>query len=70
MEDSVIINVQQEGTPNHKSPLKPIDVLRIEVDKLTVELTSVKNDIKILMDHINYKDKTQTQLYTQKGWFW
>ena len=61
---------KQESTPNHKTPLKPIDVLGIKVDKLTVELSSVKHDIKILMDHINYKNKSQSELYTQKGWFW
>jgi hypothetical protein len=68
MEDSVIISaIQEQGNgANHQSPLKPIDLLTVKIDKLTLELEAVKRDIKIILDHINYKDK-QSQ---PKGWFY
>jgi hypothetical protein len=69
MEDSVIISAiqEQEKGPNHESPLKPIDLLTVKIDKLTLELEAVKRDIKIILDHINYKDK---QSQPSKGWWY
>lgn len=69
MEDSVIISaIQEQGNgPNHQSPIKPIDRLNVKVDKLTLEVEAVKRDIKIILDHINYKDK---QSQPSKGWFY
>jgi hypothetical protein len=50
----------------HQSPLKPIDMLNVKIDKLSLEIESIKRDMKIILDHINYKDK-QSQ---PKGWFY
>ena len=71
MEDTVVIDAikNEASRPNHKIPLKPIDVVKAEVDKLHTDIKSIKADIQIILDHINYKDK-QTQIATQKGWFW
>ena len=69
MEDSVIIEAikeqQKENGPNHKSPLKPIDELKIKIDKLQLDITSMKNDMRIIIDNINHQDQQQS-----KGYWW
>jgi len=60
--------MKEEGA-NHKSPLKPIDELNIKVDKLSLQVSSLKNDIRIILDTIKPKN-TQTEIATQKGWLW
>ncbi len=81
MEDTNIINAVKDAKkdkyvildnnrePNHTSPMKPIDEVNRKVDALTVEIRSLKKDIKIILDTIKSK-KTQTEYYTEKGWFW
>ena len=34
MEDTIIIEVTDASKPNHKVPLRPIDVLKIELDQM------------------------------------
>ena len=65
MEDTIIIEVTDASKPNHKVPLRPIDVLKIELDKLNLEVNSMKNEIKML----KVKVKSEKDLYTEKGWF-
>ena len=70
MEDSVIISAIKEqqneaSRPNHKSPLKPIDELKIKIDKLQLDITSMKNDMRIIIDNINHQDQQQS-----KGWWY
>jgi len=69
MEDTVIINAMKEEGANHKSPLKPIDELNIKVDKLSLQVSSLKNDIRIILDTIKPKN-TQTEIATKNGWLW
>ena len=69
MEDTVIINALNEQGANHKSPLKPIDELNIKVDKLSLEVRSLKNDLRIILDTIKPKI-TQTEIATHTRWFW
>ena len=66
MEDTIIIEVTDASKPNHKVPLRPIDVLKIELDKLNLEVNSMKNEIKML----KVKVKSEKDLYTEKGWLW
>ena len=70
MEDTVIIDAlkNEASRPNHKSPLKPIDIMKAEVDKLHLDIKSIKADIQIILDHINYKEKAKQE--ASKGWFW
>ena len=69
MEDSVIISAiqEQKNGANHEIPLKPIDRLNVKVDKLNLEIETLKRDVKIILDHINYKDK---QSQPSKGWWY
>ncbi len=67
MEDTIIIEAikEEKKKPNHKSPLKPIDDLKIKVDKLQVDISSMKNDMRIIMDAINHQNQQNT-----KGWWY
>jgi len=67
MEDSVIIEAINEEAkkPNHKLPLKPIDDLKIKVDKLQLDITSMKNDMRIIMDAVNHQNQQSA-----KGYWW
>lgn len=56
---------QKEKGPNHESPLKPIDILSVKVDKLSVEIGSIKRDMKIIIDNINHQQQQQNKGY----WF-
>ncbi len=67
MEDTIII--EDARNPNHKIPLKPIDEVNRKVDALTFEVRSLKREIRIILDTVKSK-KTETELYTEKGWFW
>jgi hypothetical protein len=66
MEDTVIIEAlkEQEKGPNHKSPLKPIDQMRVKVDRLQLDVDCIKRDISIILDHINHQTDQQS-----KGWW-
>jgi len=70
MEDAVIIDAIKDevSRPNHKSPLKPIDIMKAKVDKLHLDIKSIKADIQIILDHLNYKDKAKQE--ASKSWFW
>jgi hypothetical protein len=69
MEDSIIISAikeeQKETGPNHKSPLKPVQEVQVKVDKLQVDIESIKRDINIILDHINHQDRQRS-----KGWWY
>ena len=67
MEDIVVISAikEEQKKPNHKSPLKPIDELKIKVDKIQLDVTSMKNDMRIIIDNINYQNQQNTKGY----WF-
>ena len=67
MEDSVIIEALKEHKvkPNHKSPLKPIDEIKIHVDKISVDVQSIKQDLRIIMDAINHQEAQAS-----KGWWY
>ena len=67
MEDYNIISAiqEQEKGPNHQSPIKPIDRLIIKVDKLSIEVSSIKRDMKIIIDNINHQQNQQ-----QRGWWY
>ena len=67
MEDTIIIEAIKEeaSRPNHKLPLKPIDDLKIKVDKLQLDVTSMKNDMRIIMDAVNHQNLQSTKGY----WF-
>ena len=67
MEDSVIIEAIKEeaSRPNHKLPLKPIDDLKIKVDKLQLDVSSMKNDLRIIMDAVNHQNQQSA-----KGYWW
>jgi len=45
--------------------LKPIDELKIKIDKLQLDITSMKNDMRIIIDNINHQDQQQS-----KGWWY
>jgi hypothetical protein len=51
MEDIIIISAikEQEKGPNHKSPLKPIDQMRVKIDKLQLDVDCIKRDIRIIL---------------------
>ena len=70
MEDSVIIEAIKEGAsrPNHKSPLKPIDDVNRKLDKLTLDVKSLRREIRIILDAVKPQN-TQTEIEIQKGWF-
>ena len=68
MEDFHIISAIKEEKkkgPNHESPIKPIDKLIIKVDKLSIEVSSIKRDMKIIIDNINHQQNQQ-----QRGWWY
>jgi hypothetical protein len=67
MEDIVVISAIKEDQkkPNHKLPLKPIDELKIKVDKIQLDVSSMKNDMRIIIDNINYQNQQNTKGY----WF-
>ena len=67
MEDIIIISAikEQEKGPNHKSPLKPIDQMRVKIDKLQLDVDCMKRDIRIILDHINHQ-----QEQVKKGYWW
>jgi hypothetical protein len=70
MEDSVIISAiqekqQEEKGAGHESPLKPIEKLNVKIDKLSLEVSSIKRDMKIIIDNINHQQKQQERGY----WF-
>ena len=67
MEDIIIISAikEQEKGPNHKSPLKPIDQIQVKIDKLQLDVSSMKRDIRIIIDAVNYQEKQQS-----KGWWY
>jgi hypothetical protein len=70
MEDTVIISgIKEEekeaSRPNHLSPLKPIQEIQLKVDKLQIDMESVKRDIRIIMDSVNHQQQQQS-----KGWWW
>lgn len=69
MEDTVVIDAikNEASRPNHKIPIKPIDMVKAEVDKLHTDIKSIKADIQIILDHINYKEKKHEE---SKSWFW
>jgi len=69
MEDTVVIDAikNEASRPNHKVPLKPIDVVKAEVDKLHTDIKSIKADIQIILDHLNYKEKAKQE--ASKSWF-
>ena len=67
MEDSVIISaIKEEDDKLDNTPLKPIDKLKVKVDRLELEVGSLKNDVKIILDHLNYKEKQKQQT----NWWW
>lgn len=66
MEDSIIIStIKEEKEILDNTPLKPIQKLQVKIDRLEIEVGSLKNDIKILLDHLNYKEKQK-----QSSWWW
>ena len=67
MEDTIIIEAIKEeaSRPNHKLPLKPIDDLKRKVDKLQLDVTSMKNDLRIIMDAVNHQNQQNA-----KGYWW
>ena len=70
MEDYNIISAiqekqQNEKGANHQSPLKPIDILNVKIDKLSIEVSSIKRDVKIIIDNINHQQQQQN-----KGWWY
>jgi len=70
MEDYNIISAIKEKQQNekgagHESPLKPIDRLIVKVDKLSLEVTSIKRDMRIIIDNINHQENQQN-----KGWWY
>jgi hypothetical protein len=71
MEDIVIISSikeqekKTESSPNHKSPLKPIQEIQVKIDKLQLDVSSMKRDISIILDHINYQEKQKA-----RGWWY
>jgi hypothetical protein len=71
MEDIVIISSikeqekKTESSPNHKSPLKPIDQMRVKIDKLQLDVDCIKRDIRIIMDAVNHQ-----QEQVKKGYWW
>jgi|DEB0MinimDraft_10_1074344.scaffolds.fasta_scaffold202202_2 hypothetical protein len=68
MEDFHIISAikeQKEKGVGHQSPLKPIEKLNVKIDKLSLEVGSIKRDIKIIIDNINHQQNQQ-----QKGWWY
>lgn len=66
MEDSVIIEALKDKVkPNHKSPLKPIDEIKIQVDKISVDVQSIKQDLRIIMDAINHQQASKPA-----GWWY
>lgn len=71
MEDSVIIEAikGEASRPNHQSPIKPIDDVNRKLDALTLEVASLKKEIRIILDTLKPKN-TQTDIATKNGWFW
>ena len=67
MEDLVHISVikEQENGPNHKSPLKPIQEIQVKIDKLQLDVSSMKRDIRIIMDAVNHQQEQVKKGY----WF-
>jgi len=69
MEDYNIISAikeqKKEKGANHESPLKPIDRLIVKVDKLSLEVSSIKRDMRIIIDNINHQQKQQ-----ERGWWY
>ena len=63
MEDLVI--VPSDNGPNHKSPLKKVDILQIKIDKLSLEIKDLKKEIEPLMDYIK-----ENQIAQKKGYWW
>ena len=70
MEDSVIIGALKDASkPNHKIPLKPIDDVNRKLDALTLEVKSLRREIRIILDVVKPQN-TQTDTAIQNGWFW
>tara|TARA_R110001632_G_scaffold87261_2_gene189704 strand:+ start:36 stop:236 length:201 start_codon:yes stop_codon:yes gene_type:complete len=66
MEDTVIIEALKEKVkPCHKSPLKPIDDIKIQIDKISCDVQSIKHDIRIIMDAVNHQEAQAS-----KGWWY
>jgi len=66
MEESIIISeIKEEEEKIDNTPLKPVQKLQVKVDRLQLEVGSLKNDVKILLDHLNYKEKQK-----QSSWWW
>jgi hypothetical protein len=66
MEDSIIISaIKEEKEKIDNTPLKPIQKLQVKIDRLEIQVGSLKNDVQILLDHLNYKDKQK-----QSSWWW
>tara|TARA_R110000822_G_scaffold233803_2_gene365151 strand:+ start:830 stop:1054 length:225 start_codon:yes stop_codon:yes gene_type:complete len=51
--------------PNHKLPLKPIDEIKINLDKLSTDVCTIKEDLKIILDHINHAEQQK-----KSGYWW
>jgi len=64
----VILDNNRAPTTYHKSPLKPIDEVNRKVDILTLEVRSLKREIRIILDAVKPQN-TQTEIEIQKGWF-
>jgi|DEB0MinimDraft_4_1074332.scaffolds.fasta_scaffold94374_2 hypothetical protein len=68
MEDSIIISaIKEEKEKIDNTPLKPIQKIQVKVDRLELEVGSLKNDVKIILDHLNYKEKQKQQ---SSSWWW
>jgi len=66
MEDTVIIEALKEKVkPNHKSPLKPVDEIKIKMDKISMDVQSIKHDLRIIMDAVNHQEA-----HASKGWWY
>lgn len=66
MEDSIIIStIKEEKEILDNTPLKPIQKLQVKIDRLEIEVGTLKNDVKILLDHLNYKEKQK-----HSSWWW
>ena len=53
----------EKQNPNHELPLKPIDKLNVKVDKLSLDIQTMKSDMKIIIDYINSTQKSQNKGY-------
>ena len=61
MEDLVIV----DNGPNHKTPLKKVDILQIKIDKLSLEIQDLKKEIVPLKDYIK-----ESHIAQKKGYWW